>query len=188
MAKKIGKLARRYAKAFLSVIESDLGKTGSPTPAQQIADGLGAFAEVWETNEDLPLYFLNPMFEIEVRAKAMKSIAAAAGLPEATANFLKVLVERDRVKIIPEIALALQEMADAAAGVIKVQVTTAQQIEQAEQADIEKQLAASMQGSPQFTWGVDSSLMGGMLIKYGGRVFDGSLRGRLDRIQRDLSH
>ncbi len=188
MAKKIGKLARRYAKAFLSVIESEQGTSGSPTPAQTVADSLGAFAEVWENNDELPMYFLNPMFEIDVRAKAMKSIAATAGLPQTAVNFLKVLVERDRVKILPEIALALHEMADEAAGVVQVQVTTAQNIEQAEKEDIEKQLAASIKGTPQFTWGVDSSLMGGMLITYGGRVFDGSLSGRLERIQRGLSH
>lgn len=187
MAKKIGKLARRYAKAFLSVVQSDLGKEGSPSPAQDIAAKLNVFARAWETDEQLPLYFLNPMFDAETRADTMRKVAREAGLPEIAANFLRVLVERDRAGLLPEVGRALAELADEAAGVVQVRVSTAQPVEQAEREDIERQIAAALSGSPQFAWEVEPELMGGMLIQYAGRVFDGSLRGRLARIERGLT-
>ncbi|MCB0358106.1 MAG: ATP synthase F1 subunit delta [Bdellovibrionales bacterium] len=187
MAVRSGKLARRYAKAFLGLVERELGRDGVPTPAQRTAEALAQFCAAWEQHEELSLFLLNPMFELETRVAAVEAIAREYGMNEVLKNFLRLLTERDRLRHVCEISAAFSEAADAAAGVVQVEVLTAAEVDASERAEIESSFAASISGTPIFTWSVDNTLIGGMVIRYGGRIIDGSVRGRLERIERQLS-
>ena len=185
MAKNAGKLARRYAKAFLSIVGEGQGANGQ-TAAQDAAAALMSFSNVWESDDDLPLYFLNPMVPVNDRRDVLEKVAQEAGLPEMAVTFLTALIERDRLGALPEIALAFSEIADEAAGAIKVELITARPIDDAERVELEQMVAQLTDGTPEFNWLVDEDLIGGVEIRFGGKVIDGSIRGRLQRIERSL--
>lgn len=186
MAKNVGKLASRYAKALLKAVDSELGSVGSPTPAQHIARSLIEFARVWEAERELSGSMLNPMFEKSERLSALLQIAENAGVPDIARRFLRVVFERDRIAALPDIADAFALQADAAAGVMQVEVIVAKEIDSEEARTIENLLAQQIQGSLEFQWSSDPALIGGMVVKYDGKVLDGSLNGRLGRIERSL--
>lgn len=186
MAKRVGKLARRYARAFLSATEAELGGTGSPTPAQELAEELQRLATLWTEDAQLPLFILSPMFEAEERRNALLEVGRLAGLRDLGLRFLRVLFERDRTAALPEIAVAFAELADEAAGVVKVKVTTARPVGAEEVREVEAMLASSIRGKTVFSWEVDTTILGGIVVQYGGRVIDGSVTGQLERMERWL--
>jgi len=186
LAKNVGKLASRYARALLRAVDTELGTNGSPTPAQDVARVLNEFAEVWSSGRELSGSMLNPMFEKRERLAALLKIAENAGLPDIARRFLRVVFERDRIAALPEIAKAFGEQADASAGVLQVDILVAKEVDQEEARSIESSLGQHIPGTLEFRWSVEPSLIGGMIVNYDGKVLDGSLNGRIERIERSL--
>ena len=85
-----------------------------------------------------------------------------------------------------EISQAFSELADKAAEVVGVEVTTARQVQGDEQAQIASSLAQAISGRLQFEWSVDPSILGGMLVKYSGSVLDGTIKSSLMRVEQSL--
>ncbi|MFN8390468.1 MAG: ATP synthase F1 subunit delta [Bdellovibrionota bacterium] len=186
MAKTVGKLASRYARALLGAVIRELGREGNPTPAQQIAASLNEFAALWEREHTLSISLQNPMFEKQERANALEQVARSAGLPDLTVRFLRVCFEHGRISALPQIAQAFSDQADKEAHILQVELTTARPIDQGEAQKTEQGLTQQLRGNLRFVWQVDPTILGGMVIRYGGKVLDGSLAGRLARIEDKL--
>lgn len=186
MAKRAGKLATRYARALLAAVENEQGKASLPTPAQEAAAQLKDFAALWRREKGLAVSLQNPMFEKGERLDALTEIAKKAGLADILVRFLRVCFERDRIGQIVEIAAAFAEAADAAANLVQVEVTTAREVTSQEQQSIEQSLARQLQGNLSFHWRHDAAILGGLIVRYAGKVLDGSLGGRLARVEEKL--
>ena len=186
MAKRAGRLAQRYAKALLRTVEGELGKSGEPSPAQQLASGLRSFAMLWLEERELSSSLLNPMFPKNERLRALLALAEHAALPQIARNFLRVVFERDRIAVFPEIAQAFALLADEAAAVVRVKVTVAREIPGEEVRSIQLDLRHRIPGKPEFSWAVEPAILGGLIVEYAGKVLDGSLSGQLNRIERKL--
>jgi F-type H+-transporting ATPase subunit delta len=186
VSKQAGKLARRYSRAFLRAIEEEMGSQGSPTPAQQIAGSLSELAEVWKNQDSFRSAILNPMFDKTQRASALESIAKKEQVSDIVVRFIRLVFERDRIAFLPEIAESFADLANSAASVVKVEVTVAREIAGDESSQIEQSLSQHIAGSLEFDWKIDPEILGGMLVKYQGKVLDGSLHGRIQRIEKRL--
>lgn len=186
MSKKVGKLASRYAKALFNAAVSELGESGTPSPQQKLAGQLLEFSAVWERDKELTNCILSPMFKDTERLSALVEVSRAAGLPPLAQRFLQVLFERDRIAALPEICAAFSGEADKRAGAMKVEIVTARAVSSEESEEIQKGLATHIGGRPVFTWRVDPTVIGGMIVSFGGKVLDGSLSGQLSRIERSL--
>lgn len=186
MAKNISKLARRYAKALLSAIEAELGNQGTPTPAQQAAEALNAFATAWVEDPELRVYLMSPRFPLAEREAALSKIAETSGMSSVLKRFLLVVLQRGRISSLEEIAAGFSGIADRAAGIVQVEVTSARDIDAGERRDIEIGLSAKIDGRPIFSWSVDPEILGGLVVTFAGKVLDGSIRGQLQRMQNSL--
>jgi len=187
MAKKAGKLASRYARALLTAVAKEGGSIEEGrSPAQRAAASLNEFAALWESDPKFSGSMLNPIFDKGDREKALLEVAKRAALPDIVQRFLRVCFERDRISQLPEIAFAFSEAADAAAGLKRVEVTTARNVSQTEKESIEKSLAQHLSGSLEFTWREDASILGGLIVRFGGKVLDGSVGGKLARVETRL--
>ena len=189
MSKKIGKLAKRYARALLGRVQEDakgLGDSALSLRLQDVAKSLTNFADLWERDPELSSLIVNPMFEASQRKNALMEVVKLANLPDVAVRFVEVLFERERIAALPEIASTFKEFADEVARVVHVKVTTARPVENAERAEIEQNVSSRISGKADFSWRVDPALLGGMTIEYLGRVIDGSLAGRLSAFERKL--
>ncbi len=192
MSKAAGKLANRYARALLRAVEREQGSNGEPSPAQQVGNALASFAHAWESEKLLSTSILNPMFDKAERQSALLQIARNAGLPDVLIRFLEVVFDRDRIAALPQISSAFSEMADAAAGMVQVEVVTARGISDEERGRIQENLGGRLfaqSGSArrlEFRWKISPEILGGMVVKFGGKVLDGSVKGRIERIERAL--
>ncbi len=189
MSKKLGKLAKRYARALIGRVQEDakgLGDAAIALRIQDIAASLSGFAAVWQNDTELSSLIVNPMFEASQRKNALLEVLKLANLPDVAVRFIEVLFERERIAALPEIAATFKEFADEVAKVVHVKVTTARPVDSTERAEIERNVGTRVAGKADFSWNVNAALLGGMTIEYQGRVIDGSLAGRLEAFERKL--
>lgn len=119
----------------------------------------------------------------------LMDLMAAIGeghLNEAGVNFLKLLIENGRLSLVPEIARIFERLKADDEGYAEVEVLTAYpftgESEQAFAAALEKTFRKKIH----MNVSVDKSLIGGVLVRAGDTVIDGSIRGRLQQLQKEL--
>lgn len=186
MAKVSGKLANRYAKALYDALTKEEGAAGSPSPAQIAAAELRSFSNLWQQEKDLEKYLLNPLYRKNERRTALVEVAKRAGFSDLAQRFVGVLFDRDRLLALSEISRTFSELADREAGVVRVSVSVARAISDSEKQEIKSRLLSQIKGQLELSWEEDSSLLGGIVVRYQGKVLDGSVSGRLERIEKNL--
>ncbi|MCY1046663.1 ATP synthase F1 subunit delta [Corallococcus sp. bb12-1] len=174
-------IARRYARAIL-----DVAAEGNRTDL--VAEQLNAFADVVGHSPELSDVLLNPAYSRAQRSNVVEAVLKALPSPAdpALANALRLLVDRNRLGYLPDIARLYRDMADARAGRVRGQVTSAVPLS----ADAVSQLQQSLQQLTQrnvvLETRVDPSLLGGVSAQVGGTLYDGTLRSQMEQMRRAL--
>lgn len=102
-------------------------------------------------------------------------------------NLARLLVQKGRGSDAAAVAEAFGHMADAAAGVEHASITTAVSLAPDQVAQLERQLGAAFAKTVHATASVDPSLIGGVVVRVGDRLIDGSVRTRLKQLRRELA-
>lgn len=127
----------------------------------------------------------NPKVAKQKKAEILLDICQGQIDTEA-ANFLKLLVENARLPLLPSIATLFEEYKSGYEGYLDVQVTTAYELSEAAHNSLAENLEKSLGKKINMNVAVDKSLIGGVLVRAGDRVIDGSIRGRLQHMQKTL--
>lgn len=101
-------------------------------------------------------------------------------------NFAKLLVSRQRSLMARPIAKAFDEMADAYEGIVDAQITTAVPLEEAQKAALEQQIASAIGKRIRLTSAVEPGIVGGLIVRVGDQLIDGSVRAKLRNLRRQL--
>ncbi len=101
-------------------------------------------------------------------------------------NFIKLLAENDRIKLLPEITALYEHYRAEAEGTVDAEVISAQEVSEAQLAKIAASLKTRLGKEVRLTSKVDASLIGGAIIRAGDMVIDGSVSGRLDKLSTTL--
>jgi len=105
-------------------------------------------------------------------------------------NFLHILAERDRLAEVPGIAEALRDLINQRRGIVTAEVTSAVALDEDMLRLVTHRLAAYLESDPDkvtIRTRVDPSLIGGLVARVGDRLIDDSVRGRLERLRRNLA-
>ncbi|RKG51234.1 ATP synthase F1 subunit delta [Corallococcus sp. AB011P] len=174
-------IARRYARAIL-----DVAAEGNRTDA--VAEQLNAFAAVVGKSADLSDVLLNPAYSRAQRSRVVEGLLQAMPSPAepALANALRLLVDRNRLGYLPDIARLYRDMADARAGRVRGQVTSAAPLSADALAQLQQSLQQLTQRNVVLETRVDPSLLGGVAAQVGGTLYDGTLRTQLEQMRREL--
>jgi F-type H+-transporting ATPase subunit delta len=105
--------------------------------------------------------------------------AASGDLAAEEQNFLRVLIENDRLSALPEIAAIYEELKNEREGVVEAVITTAFPLDKGELAALVKELEGRFKRKVEPQVNVDDGLIGGVRMQVGDEVIDGSVRGRL---------
>ena len=173
-------IARRYARALLDVA-TEAGR------ADAVSDQLSAFATVLADNRELSNVLLNPAFTTSQRSGVVEGLMRSMGAVEPVlANTLRLLVERNRLSYLPDIARLYRDLVDAQAGRVRGHVTSAVPLT----LDAVQKLSASLQTLTQrqvvLEPRVDPSVLGGVAAQVGSTLYDGTLRTQLEQMRREL--
>ncbi|HLT43506.1 MAG TPA: F0F1 ATP synthase subunit delta [Luteimonas sp.] len=115
------------------------------------------------------------------------ALLAAPGASETVQRFLRMLAENRRMPLLPEIAGLYEELRNEAERVVKATVTSAAALPDAELETIRAALRQRFGREVELQTAIDESLIGGAVIDAGDVVIDGSLKGKLERLQSALS-
>ncbi len=171
-----GSAPRRYAEALLDIAT----EAGAVTPYRRSLEQLATTLtpEVIRSVRD-------PRVPLERRREAMA--AAVKDEPKAIRAVVDLMLERDRIAILPDVARAYGDLVDRREGVLKAKVTTTSALDEAAQRDLVQRLEQSSGKKIRATFAVDQSLIGGAKVQIGDRLIDSSLRTQLDHLARDLA-
>ena len=173
-------VAVRYARA---VFEIGVETASLPDLVERIAQ----FARVYQESSELRSVLDNPLVDAQKREAILRDVAQAVGLSGDGLNAVRLLAVRHKLRALPEIAKKLGALADEQAGVVRATVTTARRMSEAFYERLQRELEAATQRRIVIDRREDASLIGGVLTRIGDNTIDGSVRGRLDAIQRSLS-
>lgn len=173
-----GSVARRYARALL-----DLAREGGLL--DRVDADLNAF--VAATAGDLGVVLSNPVFTPSERTAVLDAVLPRLALDPLTVTFLRLVLDKDRMGAIADIHRAYRALADVEANRVRATVTTAAAIDAATERQVVDALSAATGKTVVVTTKVDPSLLGGMVAQVGSRVYDASLRSRLEQLQLSLA-
>lgn len=122
-----------------------------------------------------------------MRAKRAAVDAIAGDADPLVLNLLRLLVEKGRGGEVDEVAVEFERLADAEEGRLSVELTTAFELDDAEARAIVDQIQRASGRTVEATRAVDPNLIGGIVIQAGTKRVDASIRGRLERLSRELS-
>lgn len=169
-----------YARAFADVVTANkLDAAKTLAEAQQMAAMVKEskpLREVWE----------NPSIPAEQKRAVLDAIAKRAGLSRPVRNFVAVLIDKGRVKFLDEIVAQFAQELNQRLGFAEAQIISARDLSATERSLLERDLAAVTGKKIKATYSEDGAILGGAIARVGSTVFDGSVKGQLERIRRQL--
>ncbi len=175
-----GKIARRYAKALMNIGQQD-GNYDT------YWEELDAFTSLFQGEKKLREILINPTFGLPRRKAIIKDIGKKMGLSPITTNFLLILVDKNRMRYLPDITSLYQELVDEAAGRTRVHLVTVHDLSKNQLQELTDALRGLVGKEVIMEVEKDPSLIGGVVAKIGGMVYDGSVKTQLERLKESLT-
>jgi F-type H+-transporting ATPase subunit delta len=170
--------ADRYARALLDVV----AKEGSP---EQVQQELAAFAGLF-SNLELRGVLTSPAVPAASKRGIVESLIARLQPSAPLAKLLLMLADRNRLSLVPQLAVVYDERLRVLRDVVRVDVTTAEPLTPGLTADVERRLSEATGRRVIMTAAVDPALIGGAVARIGTMVYDGSIASQLARMRERL--
>jgi F-type H+-transporting ATPase subunit delta len=172
-------VARTYARALF-------GAAKEKGRIDEVRDELETFVRAVDEVPELRSLIRNP--ELDPPAKAAALDAVLEGADELLRNFVRVVTAKGRAGQLDEIAREYEALVAAEEQILSVELTTAYELSDDEASSIVKQIEQASGQRVEAARTVDPALIGGLVLKAGSLEVDSSIRGRLDRLHRELAH
>jgi F-type H+-transporting ATPase subunit delta len=170
----------RYARAFLDVITA--AKLDTVAIDRQIAD----FEATWDGSPELQSFFENPAVPSLQKVAILDKLNAKMGLQKELRNLLAVLINNDRIGQVHEVAAAYRTELQLRLGIRQAEIVTARELNSDERKSLIEGVGKLAGGRVEATFKEDATILGGAVVRIGSTVYDGSVRGRLERLKETL--
>jgi len=172
-------LARRYASALF-------GLATTSDDAAALLTQIDEFTSLAQENADLERVLFTPIHPRAERRAVLTELARALGLRPDVRAFLTILIDENRMPLLPAIRDALRTLVDRAAGRVDAQVLSARELDPETVARLQRALSQRMQADVTLSLQVDPSLIGGVMVRVGDLLLDGSVRTQLAALGENL--
>jgi F-type H+-transporting ATPase subunit delta len=172
--------AARYARALADVVLSN------HVPVEQVNAQLNDFLRTLSESAELRQALFNPSLPVDVRVRVIDALVPRLQLGREVRNFLAVLLRHDRMSAVEEIVAEYRAELDRRQGVSEVEVISARRLDTDERYQMEQQVSRLAGNRVRARFSEDKGLIGGAVVKIGSTIYDGSVRGRLDRMKQEL--
>jgi F-type H+-transporting ATPase subunit delta len=178
----LSSVAKRYAEAFADVVAA----AGSKLRPEEAVQQLAAFDAALQVSAELRAALATPAVPPGRKKAVVGRLADALGLARVTRNFLFVLVDHRRIPLFSEISRIFELVADERLGFARADVSAAQELSESQRGAVNAALERLTGKRIRMRTAVDDSLVGGLVANIGSTVYDGSVRGRLEALERRL--
>jgi len=174
-------VASRYARALVEVIlEQKIDGDVARQQLRAIVDAVHESLElrrVWESPAILP----------EQKRAVLDGIAAQIGAVKPIRNFMAVIIDHRRIGMLDDIVRVFETELDAQLGFAEVQVSSARPLSAQEQREVESRVERMTGKKVRATYVSNPELLGGVVVRVGDTIYDGSVRGQLEKMRQELS-
>jgi F-type H+-transporting ATPase subunit delta len=170
----------RYARAFADVVTSAHLDTAS------IDKQLSDFIATWTGSLELREFFINPAIASAQKVAILDKLNATLGMQKELRNLLAVLINNDRIGSVCEVAEAYRAELQERLGIRQAEVVTARELGEAERGALVIEIGKLAGSRVEASFKLDKSILGGTVVRIGSTVYDGSVRGRLERLKGQL--
>jgi F-type H+-transporting ATPase subunit delta len=174
-------VASTYARAFADVVLSaHLDADRSIAELRTLTSLLSESAQlrrVWE----------NPAIPADQKRRVLDVVAERDGFSKQVRNLIAVLIDHRRIHFLVAIVDQLEKELDARLGFAEAQITSARELAENEKREFETQVQKLTGKKVRAHFGLDSSLLGGAVLRIGSTIYDGSVKGQLERLKEALS-
>jgi F-type H+-transporting ATPase subunit delta len=171
----------RYACAFADVVTQE--KLDTAALDRQLDD----FLATLNGSSELREFFFNPAVSAAQKIAILDKMNAKLGLLKELRNLLAVLIKNDRIGEVNEVVAAYRAEMQERQGIRSVEIVTARALSEQDRTGLEAGVVKLANAKIQATFKLDASLLGGTVVRIGSTVYDGSVRGRLERLKEQLT-
>jgi len=172
-------VARRYASALADVVLAR-------NEAREVQDELRTWDEMLQSNPSLREVFANPTVALDKKRAVLNRLIEISKPRPTTANFLKVLLQNQRLTELGEINRRFALVLDERAGVVAATVTTARPVPEEAHERLRATLLSLTGKKVRIEFVTDSELIGGLVTRIGSTVYDGSVRNQLRQVKEKM--
>ncbi|MCI0527495.1 MAG: ATP synthase F1 subunit delta [Nitrospira sp.] len=190
-------VAKRYAKALFQIIQPG---PLPPRPTLALAEPearlqeelertlktLRQTGQAFKEHDDFRHVMLNPGFDRQIKIRVLQAFLEKIQASGPAVKFLEYLIRKNRFRYLEEISRAFSVLIAEFLGIITVPISTAREPSREEQEALRQCLESATGQKVQVQWLVNPSLIGGMVIRVGEAVVDGSILGQLQAVRKKL--
>lgn len=175
---ELATLARPYAEAIAALAKQD---DSFDKWSEDLANLVAIISD-----SDMKAIIYNPRIAKDTLKKLMLDVCETVS--DATKNLIKVLVDNQRLEVIPQIVEQYETLKSEYKGYAKVEIISAYEVSPEQQQAVINSMSSRLGKAVTITVSHDASLMGGWLLRVGDEVTDLSVRGRLQKLSAELRH
>ena len=173
-------VARRYASALADV-------TLQRGEAREVQQELVAWADMMHAHARLSEVFANPTIALDQKRGVLKRLIEIGRPRQTTVNFLRLLLQNQRLPELDQINSRFAAVLDDRAGMIAAQVTTARPVAPETQQTLQTTLRKMTGKSVRIEFDTDPEMIGGLVTRIGSTIYDGSVRNQLEQIKEKMA-
>jgi F-type H+-transporting ATPase subunit delta len=171
-------LAEVYSRALFEVANEH-------DALDELHEQLGQFADELDTNRDMQVFFFSPYFSSQEKKEGIGKMIEGAN--EHFVRFLELLAERHRMPAIFRIRRAFDRLYAEERKLLPVTVTSAVELDEDTVKEIGRKIEENTGRTVDLTAKVDPDVIGGLVMRVGNFVMDGSIRARLERLRKQVA-
>jgi F-type H+-transporting ATPase subunit delta len=174
-------VASTYARPFADVV------LAAHLDADRCIAELRAIASPLTESVELRRVWENPAIPAEQKRRVLDIIAERDGISKQVRNLVAVLIDHRRIHFLQPIIVQVEKELDARLGFAEAQITSSRELGDAEKREFEAQVGKLTGKRVRARYGRDASLLGGAVVRLGSTIYDGSVKGQLERLKQAIS-
>jgi F-type H+-transporting ATPase subunit delta len=173
--------ASRYARAFADVVAEFHLDTNAVD--KQLTD----FLATWDGSGQLREVFEDPSVPAVQKIAALDEMRGTLKLAPQVRNLLAVLIANDRIAAVHEVVADYRKELQTRLGIHQAEITTARKLSAEEATALVEQVAKVAKGPIEASFKLDTTILGGVVVRMGSTIYDGSVLGRIERLKEVLA-
>jgi F-type H+-transporting ATPase subunit delta len=174
-------IASRYARALVEVVLEQ--RIGPDIARQQ----LNAIVNAVHESDQLRRVWESPAISAEQKRAVLDAIVQQIGAARPIRNFVAILIDHRRIAMLDDVAKQFDSELNAQLGLAEAEVSSARPLSEDGKRELESQLERLIGKKVRAHYVSDPQLLGGVVVRVGSTIYDGSVRGQLEKMKQELS-
>jgi F-type H+-transporting ATPase subunit delta len=174
-------VAERYASALLGLVDDK--RQQDPGALDRVAADLETLFSLWQNDADFRAFVADPRLDAAAQRRGAFALLERAGIGTEVRNLVGVLINNRRLGQLPAVAAAFGAQLAARRGQQTAEVTSAHPLTGTQRAQIAARLTEAGYSNVKLIERVDNSILGGLIVRIGSRLYDNSIKSKLQRLQ-----